>query len=362
MDEHLEPVRPPDADVMAELGRIWDSKTFQRRNNAKNILRYIVLKTLQGESIGEESIARDVLDRRDFNPAVNRQVVVEKSKLTKWLNQYYTKEGSANPIVIRIDRYQAKITFNTAPRNVDGSRRYFHSRLINGVRSSWWDEHPPALDEKTVNQIQEAQQTAKRFWPQLVSSFADVCGLEWSTELCLEEDLPLPSDYYSFFRAIQNPNVFVTAPAPYEGRIYPAVSWFAESVRMRSVPGSQIVDSEVQQRTYTLFEHMIDNGYHSAVSDPDGHVPVSKKIRDFLFFPELAAEDADPDYVSWSHRDPDPDLPPPKEPMPIRLRFCVEGYIVFALDLDKLGEDALKRYHERIEAQRAFRERLNELL
>jgi hypothetical protein len=347
---------PSEIEIRGQLRRIEDSKAFRKRNNAKKLLRYIVEATLRQVPISERLIGREVFEKPDFSTA-DTQVRTEKTKLARWLIDYYRNEGDSDPIEIRLDGYIAKAEIRI-PKVQEGTKKqYFHSVLINGNRQSWWDERPSVIEREEATFTKEAQATARKLWPQLVHSFPALCSIEWTGDLHLGQDLPLPSEYAAFFYAIGNLNVYVTTVGRREGRIYPAVSWFEDRMRMRRTSDSAIASSAEQHDAYFTSIALDSVGYFCSISRSDNGshgVPLSEDIRFTLLLPELCPDESDPDVMpGWEH-DP-PDAPPRKVPMPIRMRFCPDGYIVFGLDVDELPEHALKRFEEKLEIEEARR-------
>jgi hypothetical protein len=80
-----------------ELQTVLDSKFFNRAPSLSKMLRFMCMKSLEGQagSINVWTIAIDGLRRRnDFDPERDSIVRVEFHHLRKRLNQYYETEGA----------------------------------------------------------------------------------------------------------------------------------------------------------------------------------------------------------------------------------------------------------------------------
>jgi adenylate cyclase len=99
---------PPSADeVRAELSRILASSGFANADRMATFLRYVVEKTLAGESeqIKEYAIGVDVFGRdADYDPRLDSIVRVEARRLRSKLDEYYGGDGRDDEVVIRLRR------------------------------------------------------------------------------------------------------------------------------------------------------------------------------------------------------------------------------------------------------------------
>ncbi len=92
-------------DVSAALARITGSEVFRRSPKMSSFLTLVVLRTLEGRSaeIKGYTIAVDALGRAaDFDPQADPIVRVEAQRLRRALERYYTTDGAADPVEIRI--------------------------------------------------------------------------------------------------------------------------------------------------------------------------------------------------------------------------------------------------------------------
>src|SRR2546422_7694752 len=89
------------------LLRILQSKTFSTCETMRNILEFIVEKSLaeRADEIKEYTIATEVLGRPSgFNSKDDNIVRVQVHRLRKKLDEYYSGEGAHDPVRIFIPR------------------------------------------------------------------------------------------------------------------------------------------------------------------------------------------------------------------------------------------------------------------
>jgi len=87
--------------------RIAESKSFERASQLRNILLYITKAAiLEPERVLHEyDIACEVLERRkDFDPASDNIVRSQFSNLRRKLEIYYSEEGKAEPLVVKVPK------------------------------------------------------------------------------------------------------------------------------------------------------------------------------------------------------------------------------------------------------------------
>jgi len=109
------PTREPD--VRAELDRILASKGFATAGRLSKLLRYVVEKTLAGETdqLKEYAVGIEVFERDDkYDPRLDSIVRVEAGRLRTKLDEYYNGEGSASPIRISLPRGGYSAVFERA--------------------------------------------------------------------------------------------------------------------------------------------------------------------------------------------------------------------------------------------------------
>jgi len=105
---HTDLVTPiPGPDVRAELERILASKGFATAGRLSKLLRYVVEKTLAGETdqLKEYAVGIEVFERDDkYDPRLDSIVRVEAGRLRTKLDEYYNADGSSSPLRIALPR------------------------------------------------------------------------------------------------------------------------------------------------------------------------------------------------------------------------------------------------------------------
>ena len=115
--------------VRAELDRILASKGFATAGRLSKLLRYVVGKTLAGETdqLKEYAVGIEVFDRdAKYDPRLDSIVRVEAGRLRTKLDEYYNGEGSGSPIRINLPRGGYSAVFEpvaapTAPPPAEGT-------------------------------------------------------------------------------------------------------------------------------------------------------------------------------------------------------------------------------------------------
>ncbi len=98
---------PTEESVRQELAKILTSPQFVNSPILQNFLRFIVEKTLAGESIGIKgySVATEVLGREaDFDPNLDPAVRIMAGRLRRALAQYYQEQGKSDAVLIDVPR------------------------------------------------------------------------------------------------------------------------------------------------------------------------------------------------------------------------------------------------------------------
>src|SRR5690242_15292214 len=107
----------PESEVRAELDRILASRGFATAGRISKLLRYVVEKTLAGETdqLKEYAVGIEVFDRDDkYDPRVDSIVRVEAGRLRTKLDEYYNGEGASSNIRIGLPRGGYVATFGPA--------------------------------------------------------------------------------------------------------------------------------------------------------------------------------------------------------------------------------------------------------
>ena len=97
----------PEADIRAELDRILASKGFASAGRLSKLLRYVVDKTLAGQSdqLKEYAVGVEVFERDEqYDPRLDSIVRVEAGRLRTKLDEYYNGHGTSSPVRISLPR------------------------------------------------------------------------------------------------------------------------------------------------------------------------------------------------------------------------------------------------------------------
>lgn len=110
----------PEQDVGAELDRILAAKGFSSAGRLSKLLRYVVEKTLAGETdqLKEYAVGVEVFERDgNYDPRLDSIVRVEAGRLRSRLEEYYNGEGASSPIRIGLPKggYAAVFEQASAP-------------------------------------------------------------------------------------------------------------------------------------------------------------------------------------------------------------------------------------------------------
>src|SRR5262245_7224182 len=105
---HTRSVTPiPEPEVRAELDRVLASKGFSSAGRQSRLLRYVVDKTLAGETdqLKEYSVGVEVFERGEqYDPRIDSIVRVEAGRLRSRLDEYYNGDGASSPMRITLPR------------------------------------------------------------------------------------------------------------------------------------------------------------------------------------------------------------------------------------------------------------------
>jgi len=101
-------------EIRAELDRILASKGFSSAGRISRLLRYVVDKTLAGETdqLKEYAVGVEVFERdSNYDPRLDSIVRVEAGRLRSKLDEYYNADGAASAIRIELPRGGYAATF-----------------------------------------------------------------------------------------------------------------------------------------------------------------------------------------------------------------------------------------------------------
>jgi adenylate cyclase len=104
----------PDQDIRAELDRILGAKGFAGAGRLSKLLRYVVDKSLTGQTdqLKEYAVGVEVFDRDEkYDPRLDSIVRVEAGRLRSRLDEYYNGEGASSDIRIALPRGGYAATF-----------------------------------------------------------------------------------------------------------------------------------------------------------------------------------------------------------------------------------------------------------
>src|SRR5437868_408084 len=93
--------------IHAQLARVLESPPFINSAQVCRFLRYLVERTLEGDTgaVKENLLGDAVFDRgMRFDPRTDPVVRVEARRLRAKLEEYYTRHGAGDSLVIRIPK------------------------------------------------------------------------------------------------------------------------------------------------------------------------------------------------------------------------------------------------------------------
>jgi hypothetical protein len=162
--------KQPSVDSIArELETILASHVFARAERSVRFLRFVVEMALAGKrgELKETVIGVYVFGRKpDYNPRVDPIVRMEAAKLRMRLKDYYSNEGSGNPVVIQLPKggygpvFRSKDVVSTLPRGTYGIQLTVEDSAGNSASASatitLGEEAPPR-----ISSISPSSPTAK---------------------------------------------------------------------------------------------------------------------------------------------------------------------------------------------------------
>lgn len=111
----------PESDVLTELERVLESRTFEGSETRKALLRYLVAKSLagEGEQLKEYTIAVDALGKASsYDPRRDSTVRIQVGRLRQKLIEYYAEEGAADPLIVALHKGSYRVDFSRADEPV----------------------------------------------------------------------------------------------------------------------------------------------------------------------------------------------------------------------------------------------------
>lgn len=117
--------------IQGELGRVLSSHTFRRANRMRELLGYVVKRTLAGVDLDEGKTARDVFGKGDdFDASIDPEVRIQYGRLRRKLAVYYASEGRAAPVIINLPARKYQPVFLT---NNSGEEDISSTDIANGL-------------------------------------------------------------------------------------------------------------------------------------------------------------------------------------------------------------------------------------
>ena len=119
--------------ALQQLGRILASNAFERSNRARELLRFLVERTVEGDTdrLKEYTLGTQALGRREsFDPRTDPIVRAEASRLRARLELYYAAEGRSDPLIITLPKGSYVPVFDLARVDVP----QVHMTPIDGPR------------------------------------------------------------------------------------------------------------------------------------------------------------------------------------------------------------------------------------
>jgi TolB-like protein len=111
----------PETEIRAELDRILAAKSFVTAGRISKLLRFVVDKTLAGETdqLKEYSVGVEVFERDErYDPRLDSIVRVEAGRLRTRLDEYYNGEGASSAVRISLPKggYSAQFSRPQGPQ------------------------------------------------------------------------------------------------------------------------------------------------------------------------------------------------------------------------------------------------------
>jgi hypothetical protein len=103
------------AQQLGQIEKLLGSHSLHGSESLCKLLRYLATQSLEhpGASPKEYQIATEVFGRQqDFDPHIDSMVRVQAGRLRAKLAEYYTSEGSEDPILVEIPKGTYALTFH----------------------------------------------------------------------------------------------------------------------------------------------------------------------------------------------------------------------------------------------------------
>lgn len=106
------------AEYLAQIDRLCASDVLHGSESLCRLLRYLALKEIEspGAHVKEYQIATEVYGRpSDFNPQVDSTIRVQAARLRSKVNDYYSSQGSDDPVLVELPRGSYSLQFRHRP-------------------------------------------------------------------------------------------------------------------------------------------------------------------------------------------------------------------------------------------------------
>jgi hypothetical protein len=129
----------PRESIRAALHRVLESQGFRTSRRSHDFLRYVVERTLEGQSdsLKERTIGVDVFGRpAEYDPSDDATVRVKAGEVRKRLNLYYANEGQHDEIRIELPAGTYVPEFHTAQAHAAAAAELQHLAVV--ARPAKW--------------------------------------------------------------------------------------------------------------------------------------------------------------------------------------------------------------------------------
>ena len=205
-------------EVLSQTERIIRSDAFDGQRNPQKVLSFLVGAAIKRRPIGPREIALEALGKRDYN-RYDSQPRQETGKVRAGLEEFYKKEAKDGDLWIEIPEHQYDVFWRHSPKTLTGQTE-FGGAVLSAAK----------LPKEDAT---KALQTARKFWPHLLSVFEVYCTEEFLATVH-KGRIAIPPAVKMFFDSVGNYHVFITSFDRMEIRIYPLNVWLEEWARVKS--------------------------------------------------------------------------------------------------------------------------------
>lgn len=131
----------PEEAARQQIDRILHSQTFRHAEGLRRLLGYLAEKSLAGEAaqLKEYSVGVDVFGKPvDYDPQKDASVRIQAGKLRQKLEEYYRREGAADPVLVEFPKGHFELLFvRNRPGPEAAPRTAFWRRVALGLGAAW---------------------------------------------------------------------------------------------------------------------------------------------------------------------------------------------------------------------------------